>query len=551
MKKEVLFSIIFMGLLINSFAQIAINSNGVLASPKAMLDVNSTEKGILIPCMTQVQRDAITNPANGLLVFVTNNNSFNYYDSIAGTWFEIKSSLSSFSISDSDGDTYITTQEQNDSDTINIYIDNTLKWRFTGSTLEALNNGEGVLVGEKAGVHLTNNSVHKNNFIGYEAGFHCTNDGVSNTALGHSALYSNTFGDHNAAIGVNALYNNTTGSKNIAAGNNALYNNTVGESNIAIGIEAMKNNTVGARNIAIGKYAMFQNSKSSKNIAIGNYTMYNMSFSSETAPFNAFNIAIGDSALMSPDNVSTGINNIGIGHNALLNIKTGQGNTSTGQKTLQENLDGNYNTAIGFEALKDNVNGNFNTVLGNYTTLSSGNLINTTAIGYATSITADNTIRFGNSSVTSIGGEVDWSSPSTSQFQTSVNDGVKGLEFILGLRPVSYNVDFNKLDEFTGREYRLDETRPNSIGREYGFIAQEVEDLANKLGFRFSGVDTPTNDNSYYGLRYALFVVPLVKAMQEQQQQIKNNVSILAEQQKSIEQLITKLNNIKYKTNQR
>ena len=48
-----------------------------------------------------------------------------------------------------------------------------------------------------------------------------------------------------------------------------------------------------------------------------------------------------------------------------------------------------------------------------------------------------------------------------------------------------------------------------------GFIAQEVEKAALGLGFDFSGVEAPKNEKSFYGLRYAEFVVPLVKAVQE------------------------------------
>jgi len=50
-----------------------------------------------------------------------------------------------------------------------------------------------------------------------------------------------------------------------------------------------------------------------------------------------------------------------------------------------------------------------------------------------------------------------------------------------------------------------------------GFIAQEVEQAALKSGYNFSGVQTPVNNNTLYTLRYAEFVVPLVKGMQEQQ----------------------------------
>ena len=45
--------------------------------------------------------------------------------------------------------------------------------------------------------------------------------------------------------------------------------------------------------------------------------------------------------------------------------------------------------------------------------------------------------------------------------------------------------------------------------------AQEVEEAAQSLGYEFSGVDAPKNADDLYGLRYAEFVVPLVKAVQE------------------------------------
>jgi len=48
-----------------------------------------------------------------------------------------------------------------------------------------------------------------------------------------------------------------------------------------------------------------------------------------------------------------------------------------------------------------------------------------------------------------------------------------------------------------------------------GFLAQEVEQAALSLGFDFSGIDKPAHENDNYGLRYAEFVVPLVKAVQQ------------------------------------
>jgi hypothetical protein len=50
-----------------------------------------------------------------------------------------------------------------------------------------------------------------------------------------------------------------------------------------------------------------------------------------------------------------------------------------------------------------------------------------------------------------------------------------------------------------------------------GFIAQEVEKAAKASHYEFSGYAAPKNQYQLYTLSYEQFVVPLVKAMQEQQ----------------------------------
>ncbi len=59
---------------------VGINNTGAAADAKAMLDISSNTKGVLIPRMTQGERDAIGTPPQGLLVFNTNANSFQYYN---------------------------------------------------------------------------------------------------------------------------------------------------------------------------------------------------------------------------------------------------------------------------------------------------------------------------------------------------------------------------------------------------------------------------------------------------------------------------------------
>ena len=99
---------------------------------------------------------------------------------------------------------------------------------------------------------------------------------------------------------------------------------------------------------------------------------------------------------------------------------------------------------------------------------------------------------------------------------------VKGLDFIMKLRPVVYNFQTKKYDDFIrGEENKnvkfasfIDYTESEKI-RHNGFIAQDVEKAAKETGYEFDGVVTPKNDKEVYGLSYSQFVVPLVKAVQE------------------------------------
>lgn len=74
-----------------------------------------------------------------------------------------------------------------------------------------------------------------------------------------------------------------------------------------------------------------------------------------------------------------------------------------------------------------------------------------------------------------------------------------------------------------------------------GFVAQEVETAANKIGFNFSGLDAPCNADDVYSLRYADFVVPLVKAVQEQQAIIEKQNQKISSQQQQIDVLEKRL----------
>lgn len=58
------------------YAQVGINHDNSTPDNSAMLDVKSTSRGMLVPRMTASQRDAISNPANGLMIYCTDNNQY-------------------------------------------------------------------------------------------------------------------------------------------------------------------------------------------------------------------------------------------------------------------------------------------------------------------------------------------------------------------------------------------------------------------------------------------------------------------------------------------
>jgi len=317
------------------------------------------------------------------------------------------------------------------------------------------------------------------------------NFGNYNVSFGYGALPSNLLGRSNTAIGYNALFADTTGFSNTAIGRSALYNNIKGDNNTAIGDNALSQNTTGRYNVAIGSYNLYINTTGS------------------------FNTAINCSDLMM-DVVGP--------------ILCGNGDSRYfGEKEF-----------------------------GGGEIIPLGNFSNTTAIGNGASITGDNQVAIGNSSVISAKIGVIWSTTSDGRAKKNVRANVPGLAFINRLQPITYNLDLDVLDELQ----KSDNPKINSIRDSLrmalppeekeiiararadkekevysGFVAQDVEKTAKSLGYDFNGVDAPGNDKGTYGLRYAEFVVPLVKAVQELS--AKNDQ--LQEQVNELTELVNKL----------
>ncbi len=66
---------------------VAVNNSNATADISAILDISSTSKGLLIPRMNTLERNAIASPARGLLVYDTDTQSFWYWTGLA--WKEV------------------------------------------------------------------------------------------------------------------------------------------------------------------------------------------------------------------------------------------------------------------------------------------------------------------------------------------------------------------------------------------------------------------------------------------------------------------------------
>jgi len=180
----------------------------------ALLQINSSTKGLLIPGLTTAQRNAIASPANGLLIYNVTTSEFNYYNGSA--WSVFYPANNSWGLTGNAG-----------TDTATNFIGTTdlkgIKFKINSMQAGRIDTG----------------SV----FLGYRAGI--KNTDKTNVGIGNGALMRNTTGYSNTASGSYSLSSNTTGSENTASGYGSLQSNTTGFDNTASGYQSLRSNTTG------------------------------------------------------------------------------------------------------------------------------------------------------------------------------------------------------------------------------------------------------------------------------------------------------------------
>lgn len=280
MKKQIVFllltTMIYSGKL---FSQFKIGNNPTVISASSVLEIESTNKGVLLPRMTGAQMNAIASPVSGMYVYNTDSLCLCQYNgttwfSLCGTgvtgkpnFWDLKGNAGTV-----DGTNFVGTTDNvvmnfrvnnQKSGRIDHLIKNTFFGYQSGNSNSGTNNS---FFGHRTGYSNTTGTY--NTFAGDSAGYSNTT-GVGNTAIGYQSLGANTTGSYNTAYGYQSLRANTTGQYNTGTGYNSLFSTTTGNNNTALGFNSGWTNTTGSNNTFIGFSADATANNFTKAAAIG------------------------------------------------------------------------------------------------------------------------------------------------------------------------------------------------------------------------------------------------------------------------------------------
>ena len=222
---------------------------------------------------------------------------------------------------------------------------------------------------------------------------------ASNTAVGASALTTNSSGLYNTAIGSFAMQNNTSGATNVAIGYDAFSANLSGSDNVGVGVEAFNKNTSGSSNTAIGRAALYNNISASSNTAVGyqagylNQTGSNIVAIGYKAGYSQTvgeNVLIGNNAgqYVTTGTLNTAVGVASLGFNSVGSATTGSNNCAYGEYSLTYLTSGSDNVALGLNSGFANTSGSYNVSVGSGALRNTNTASYNTAVGYQAGFTA-------------------------------------------------------------------------------------------------------------------------------------------------------------------
>ena len=221
-------------------AQVGIGTTSPNAS--SMLDITSTNSGLLIPRVALVSTADVTTIASPITSLLVYNSGFapnGYYYWNGSVWVQLA-------------------------------VGTNADWSLTGNsgTSTATN-----FIGTTDDVDIVLKRFNiRAGFIGNPVGATSTTLNVKNTTFGANSLLNTAAGYRNTAIGSNVMTANTSGSRNVAIGDTALTSNTSGIENTAVGAGALFSNSSNNSNTAVGRNALTV-STADYNTAIGDRSL--------------------------------------------------------------------------------------------------------------------------------------------------------------------------------------------------------------------------------------------------------------------------------------
>ena len=231
--KGILLVLLFASIQIVSYGQ-GVGIGTTNPDNSAILDLSSSDKGLLLPRMSLKQRTSIKNPANGLIVYQTDMMSgiyvYNGSDWSAMGNTEAKLTTADNSIWSTSGNSGLDGTQH----FIGTVDEVPLIFKVNNFFSGKIDAQRGTLMlGYRSGI-ISNayNSV----ILGSLAMQKANNSG-NNVAIGFQAMYSNEAGGHNLALGTGALAANASGNNNVAIGSLSGYKST-GSGNVFLGFQS-------------------------------------------------------------------------------------------------------------------------------------------------------------------------------------------------------------------------------------------------------------------------------------------------------------------------
>jgi hypothetical protein len=284
--------------------------NTLHPNASAILDIESNNRGLLIPRMTAAQRTAIATPATGLMVFDTDANTFYFFNGTAWSGIDTKSELERITEAGKTGHRILNRLPANYGDIGQDAVD----LSFSGipsSTLGATGN------------------------LSFATGQHTTASGFASTAMGISTSatgsYSVALGAGSTSVGLATttlgFNSRATGSFSLAAGSNT---QAVGASSFAMGEQSY----------ALGLYSVAMGQRDS---AMGNGSfamgMLNLAIGDNSVALGLSDTALADYAFAAGNNTAA---------RGIASVAMGSSSKANGSNSLAV---GNQSSALGISSV--------------------------------------------------------------------------------------------------------------------------------------------------------------------------------------------------------